>query len=105
MNPVTIKGMENYTYNRNTRTLYRGNKLVKPINGEYLMKCGAVTCTKTVEQIHELTKINHKPLSPLRSVYSRFIDKVALAHDKAKGMTHNNLMAKYECSARTVKAC
>lgn len=64
-NTVSIRNMENYSYNRDTRTLYRGHRIVKSVDGGYVLKCKSVTWCRTDEEMHEMTKPDHTPLSKL----------------------------------------
>lgn len=105
MNTTTIRGMENYSYNRDTKTLYRGHKVVNPIEGVYTMKCKSITWFKSPEQLHEMTIPNHKPLAAKKRVMKRLIDRVGILRDKAEGMLYVDICKKYRCSMSTVSQC
>jgi hypothetical protein len=98
---VTLTNMENHSYDRDTRILYRGNKILKPVNGIYTLKYRKITCTRTVEQIHTMTHIDHRPLTKT-SAMIRTGDEEAIAIDRINGMGYKELCEKFHCSESTI---
>ena len=101
MNKTTLMNMENYSYDRDTRLLYRGHRIVKPTNGIYTLKYRKITCTRTAEQIHDMTHVDKRPLTTIRDMI-RTGDEEAIAIDRFNGMKYKDLCEKYHCSESTV---
>ena len=102
MNTTTIRNMENYSYDRDTRTLYRGHRRVNPIDGGYILKCREVTWNRTTEEMYEMTKPDHTPLSKLPRKKIE-IDTDGILKSLANGVSRGLTAQRFGVSKSTIQ--
>ena len=98
-----LKGYENYSYDRGTRTLRRtfSGYVVNHIEGLYRLKKAGVVHTVTAESIHKMTDPNAQA-NNVRKCSSSSIDIEGIKKDYLNGVKICVIMTKYDVSRTKV---